>query len=560
MASKTQDPEFEVEHLSHTLRRVKLSLPPHSQVYPLPLPIFPSKFPTELQLVVFENCTVSSALALSQTCGSLRWTFDASKQTIVGKILRKLGCKGEADRLQQALIHAGSKHDTYVFPAITIERIIPSLLKAICSGGCYGKHGLCVTCWRLPGEEGLYRLLYNTWTVAVNNGSRHSKMEFHELAEVVEKALPASVSHGFLKICPPSRPASSVMRDVNPTAGCSNSSTAPANTSTALANASTGLSNPTAPRRNIRSRVVSPSVLANLHYSNVWSTSPTAAALPANPTPTPTLPSAAVRTRRPVTAHTAPPPTAARTAPPLTLLHTGPPAVRTRQPAAAGPRRPAATNTAHLPSTLLINPRTYATVLRGGMKYHNSSGLPPTTLPATPPTVQSRRPYTDTMAARGRMQSGRSPAPATPRPGIALPKRPTALAATNTAITAPAPRPRTSPIAAPRPNPVPNPVPTSVPTQFPVLPGVLSRVRLSLLLSSFKIPPSPNPTLAAWDALSVAVFEHVGIVDSGILERLSARRKNEWERFGGGNTLRDTIERKWRDEIFMRVHVLRKKV
>lgn len=114
MASKTQDLELEVEHLRHTLSRVALSSPPRSELHPLPLPIFPSKFPTELQIVVFENCTLSSALALSQTSGSLRRTFKAFKQTIVSKILRDLGCKEEADRLQQALLHAGMLYYTRI--------------------------------------------------------------------------------------------------------------------------------------------------------------------------------------------------------------------------------------------------------------------------------------------------------------------------------------------------------------------------------------------------------------------------------------------------------------
>jgi len=108
MASKIPNPELEVEHLRHTLHGVKISLSPRSQLHPLPCPIFPSKFPIELQLAIFENCTLSSALTLSQTSGSLRRTFKAFKQTIVGKILQELGCKNEGDQLQQALLHAGT--------------------------------------------------------------------------------------------------------------------------------------------------------------------------------------------------------------------------------------------------------------------------------------------------------------------------------------------------------------------------------------------------------------------------------------------------------------------
>jgi hypothetical protein len=95
----------------------------------------------------------------------------------------------------------------------------------------------------------------------------------------------------------------------------------------------------------------------------------------------------------------------------------------------------------------------------------------------------------------------------------------------------------------------------------PVPPDLLSRVRLSLLFSSFNIPPSPDPTLAAWDALSEAAFENAGIANSGVLERFSSRRRNEWEGYvGRRDALKGMIEAKWRDELSMRVQVLRKKV
>lgn len=417
--------------------------------------------------------------------------------------------------------------------------MVPSLLKTICPGdGSQQGHGLCLRCWGLPGEDGLRRLLYNAWTEAVKNGGRPCKMQFRDLAEIVEKALPASVSRGFLQICPPSRPASSATRNVNPIAQRSNSRTAPAN-------APTGPSNPTTPRCNARTRIVSSSVQPSSHYPDVWSMSPTAAALPANPMQAPAHPSA-VCTRHPATTHTTPPPIS---------LRTGPLAIRTKQPVDAGPKRPAATNTAPPPITSLTSPRTYATVLRDGIQHdQNNSRRSSTTLPATSPLVKSGRPSTGTTAARGRNQSGRPAAPGIPpRPGIALPTRPTALAATRTGLTTPAPRSRPGPTAAPR--------PTSAPTQFPIPKELLSRVRLSLLYSSFNVPPSPDPTLAAWDALSEAAFEHAGIAANGILERLSARRGNEWGGYAGiEGALKGMIEAKWRDELFMRVHVLRRRV
>lgn len=438
-------------------------------------------------------------------------------------------------QIRYLLTTVGSKRDTYVFPATVIERMVPWLLKTICPGdGSQQRHGLCVRCWGLPGEDGLRRLLYNAWTEAVKNGGWPCKMQFRDLAEIVEKALPASVSCGFLQICPPSRPASSATRNANPIAQRSSSRTAPAN-------APTGPSNPTTPRCNVRTRIVSSSVQPSSHYPDVWSMSPTAAALPANPTRAPAHPSA-VCTRRPAAAHTTPPPIS---------LRTGPLAIRTKQPADAGPKRPAATNTAPPPITSLTSPRTYATALRDGIQHdQNNSRRSSTTLPATSPLVKSGRPSTGTTAARGRNQSGRPAAPGIPpRPGIALPTRPTALAATRTGLTTPAPRPRPGPSAAPR------------LTRVPVPPDLLSRVRLSLLFSSFNIPPSPDPTLAAWDALSEAAFENAGIPDSGILERLSSRRRNEWEGYvGRGDALKGMIEAKWRDELFMRVHVLRRRV
>ncbi|KAF8242345.1 hypothetical protein K440DRAFT_131924 [Wilcoxina mikolae CBS 423.85] len=213
MAPKTRDSELDLKALQETLFQIDLASThrSHSDTA-LAGPIFPSRFPTELQLVVFENCTLSSALALSHTCGNLRRTFQTFKPTIIGSVLGDPGCKEEADRLHQALLTAGSTHDTYVFPAITIERIIPPLLKAICPGDRHHHHGLCIRCWGLSEKDGLRRLLYNGWTEAVKNGGWPRKMPFRDLAEFVQKALPASVSHGFLQINPSPRPSSSLTK------------------------------------------------------------------------------------------------------------------------------------------------------------------------------------------------------------------------------------------------------------------------------------------------------------------------------------------------------------
>jgi len=143
------------------------------------------------------------------------------------------------------LTKVGSSHGTYVFPATTIERMIPQLIQTLCTGRYNHRKGLCVICWGLPEEDGLRRLLYNTWTEAVENGGRPGKMPFRDVAEIVEKVLPNMISRVFLPVCPPYWPGSSSKSNVNPTAGPSNTPTIRGYTTAGPSNTTTRNVNPT---------------------------------------------------------------------------------------------------------------------------------------------------------------------------------------------------------------------------------------------------------------------------------------------------------------------------
>ncbi|KAF8541497.1 hypothetical protein BDD12DRAFT_878630 [Trichophaea hybrida] len=644
MAPKTRDSELDLKELQENLFQIDLTSTYHSRSdSTLAGPIFPSRFPTELQLVVFENCNLSSAFALSHTCGNLRRTFQTFKQTIVGSILGEPGCKEEADRLQQALLSAGSTDDTYVFPAMTIERMIPPLLKAICPGG-YHHHGLCIRCWGLPEQHGLRRLLYNGWTEAVKNGGWPRKMPFRDLAEFVQKALPSSVSHGFLQIYPSPRPASAAIKiptapsrpsdtaasrvssGVGPsnTTGRSgnragrhrnrtsaplsgppnntsfpmrhpaetrNHATAPTsphsrrrNSSAASANAPIGPPNstnshasPPTRRQNNNdtygqtmrqtrpptcSRTIVNRAARHLNSTSATASSPTessstAVAQTLSNNTTPTIPLAArtnwhytdvwsTRHSATTASPTTQPPVvplptnthspALRRRPAFTLLpNPRYPATRTLPPRRPAINPPAATSTASPPITSFgrtRRPSTYAGATLDGTSYPYNHFFPPWH-PAATSFINHARPSIYAVAAQGSVESAAPAAPTTSAVSVPIPRRhvrpPRQAAATaNTANSVPA--------------------------------TVLNTIRLALVYSCLHIPYSPTsecpePILAAWDALTMAVFDRAGIEQNDstlrILEKLRNRRLSGWSNLRCYHT-----EMKWKDEIMMRVGVL----